>query len=386
MTPRIEINLAKIAHNASKLLQLFGAKGIDIMGVTKVVCGNSMIAEVLIDSGIHMLADSKLENLKKMRDAGIHAQFILLRTPGLSEVESVIRYADISMNTELSTIQCLSATAMKYDTQHQIILMVEMGDLREGIMPADVKGFVRETMMLPGIQIVGIGASFACFGGVMPSEKKMKQLSLLSSIIETEFSLSLPYVSGGNSANYNWFASTESVGNINNLRLGESIYLGCEPLERIPIPGLYTDAFTFVSEVIEAKLKPSKPYGETGQDAFGNHPRFMDKGYMRRGILGVGSQDVLVAGLSPEIDVEILGSSSDHTLLDLKQTHLKVGDEVRFSLNYGALLSAMSSPYVSKEYHGTLSESHEDPRPTEEKSKQKPISKNLDIRTHCGLK
>lgn len=65
---------------------------------------------------------------------------------------------------------------------------------------------------------------------------------------------------------------------------------------------------------------------------------------------GEGSQDVLVAGMSPKIDVEILGSSSDHTLLDLKQTHLKVGDEVRFSLSYGALLSAMTSPYVAKEY------------------------------------
>jgi len=351
MTSRIEINLAKIAHNASKLLHLFGAKGIDIMGVTKVVCGSSRIAKVLVDNGIHFLADSKLENLKKMRDAGIRAQFVLLRTPGLSEVDSVIRYADISMNTELSTIQCLSASAMKYDTQHQIILMVEMGDLREGIMPADVEDFVREVMQLPGIKIVGIGASFACFGGVKPSEAKMKQLSLLSSEIRTKFSLPLSYVSGGNSANYNWFASAESIGNINNLRLGESIYLGCEPLDRKPIPGLYTDAFTFVSEVIEAKLKPSEPYGEIGQDAFGNRPHFLNKGHIRRGILSVGSQDVLVAGLSPKIDIEILGSSSDHTLLDLRQTHLQVGDEVRFSLSYGALLSAMTSPYVSKEYN-----------------------------------
>jgi predicted amino acid racemase len=370
MTPRIEINLAKIAHNATKLLRLFGAKGIDIMGVTKVVCGDSMIAEVLVDKGIRMLADSKLENLQKMRDAGVQAQFVLLRTPGLSEVESVVKYADISMNTELSTVQCLSAAAMKYNIQHQIILMVEMGDLREGIMPTDVEGFVRATMQMPGIKVVGIGASFACFGGIMPSEKKMEQLSWLSSIIKSQFSLSLPYVSGGNSANYNWFASAESVGNINNLRLGESIYLGCEPLERKPIPGLYTDAFTFVSEVIEAKFKPSKPYGETGQDAFGNHPQFMDKGYMRRGILGVGAQDVLVTGLNPQIDIEILGSSSDHTLLDLKQTHLKVGDEVRFSLNYGALLSAMTSPYVSKVYHWALSNSLEDPRSTGEEPKQ----------------
>jgi predicted amino acid racemase len=126
--------------------------------------------------------------------------------------------------------------------------------------------------------------------------------------------------------------------------------LGREPLERKAIPGLYTDAFTFVAEVIEAKIKPSEPYGELGQDAFGNRPRFQNRGLMRRGILGVGSQDVLVTGLLPEADIDILGSSSDHTILDLKKTDLKVGDEVRFSLNYGALLSAMTSPYIFKQY------------------------------------
>ncbi|SEP62811.1 Predicted amino acid racemase [Virgibacillus subterraneus] len=349
-TSRVEINIGKIAHNAEKLVQFYGSKGIEIMGVTKTVCGDPNIAKIFVNKGIHILADSKIENIKKMRDAGVNAQFVLLRSPALSELDAVVKSADISMNTELAVIRGLSTIAEKYNTVHEIILMVEMGDLREGIMPADLEGFVQEILKLSGVKIIGIGANFACFGGVKPSEKKMADLSKLAGLIELKFSLPLSYVSGGNSANYNWFTATENIGKINNLRLGESIYLGRETLDRKAIPGLFTDAFTFISEVIESKIKPSVPDGETGQDAFGNQPKFRDRGPIRRAIVAFGSQDVLVTGLTPELDIEILGSSSDHTILDAKDVNLQVGDQVKFSPNYGALLAIMSSSYITKKY------------------------------------
>ncbi|MGM0874677.1 MAG: alanine/ornithine racemase family PLP-dependent enzyme [Bacillota bacterium] len=353
-TPRVEINLAKIAHNAAKLVEIYGSKDIGIMGVTKTVCGAPEIAKILLEQGIHMLADSKLVNLKKMRDAGIKANFVLLRSPALSEIDSVVKNADISINTELSVIEKLSEAALGYNTVQKIILMIEMGDLREGIMPVDLETFIQEVLKLQGIKIVGIGVNFACFGGIKPNEQKMNDLSTLASSIETKFSLPLSYVSGGNSANYNWFMTSDSVGKVNNLRLGESIYLGRETLSRLAIPELFTDAFTFVTEVIESKTKPSIPYGEIGQNAFGVFPEFQDRGQMSRVILGVGNQDVLVAGLIPTLDIEILGSSSDHTVLDAKKSNLIVGDEVTFNLNYGALLSIMTSPYVYKKYSNVI--------------------------------
>ena len=354
VTPRIEINLAKIAHNTAKLVELYGSKHISLMGVTKTVCGAPQIATVLLDHGIQMLADSKLLNLQKMRDAGIKANFVLLRSPALSEVEAVITHADISINTELAVIRKLSEVALRKNTVHKVILMIEMGDLREGILPENLDAFIQKVLNLDGINIVGIGANFACFGGVEPNEQKMKDLSILASEIETKFSLALCYISGGNSANYNWFMTTNDVGRVNNLRLGESIYLGRETLNRVAIPELYTDAFTFVTEVIELKVKPSVPYGEIGQNAFGIYPHFEDRGQMTRAILGVGNQDVLVAGLQPTLDIEIIGSSSDHTVIDAKENNLKVGDEVTFNLNYGALLSLMTSPYVYKKYIDTI--------------------------------
>ena len=348
ITPRIEMDLEKIAHNAKVLKELYGSRGIDIIGVTKVVCGNPYIAQALVKSGISMLADSRIENIKRMRNAGVEAQFLLLRTPSLSQVEAVVKYADISLNTEISVIEKLSAFAHEVGKLHKIILMVELGDLREGLMPSDLAKTVEQVLQFEGIKLVGIGSNLACFGGVKPDEAKMTSLSSLADEIESSFGLTLEFVSGGNSANYDWFISTKDVGRINNLRLGESIYLGCETLHRKPIPGLYTDAMTLVSEVVESKLKPSLPYGNLGQDAFGSLPKFRDQGNMKRAILGIGLQDVQVSGLRPRKDIEIIGASSDHVIVNARDVELKVGDELEFDLNYSALLAVMTSRYVNK--------------------------------------
>ena len=349
-TPRIEINLGKIAYNAKILKELYGSKGIAVTGVTKVVCGDPNIADVLVKSGISMLADSRIANIRRMRNAGTQAQFLLLRTPIPSQAESVVRYTDISLNSELSVIKGLSRSAIKQGITHKIILMVELGDLREGIMPSDLENVVEEVLVLKGIELVGIGTNLACFGGIEPDDEKMGHLSTIVKNIEEKFGLTLAFVSGGNSANYSWFISTKDTGKINNLRLGESIFLGCETLYRKHIPRLFTDAFTLIAEVIESKIKPSVPYGKVHQDAFGNTPKFQDRGQIRRTILGVGLQDVLVSGLTPKLDIDILGASSDHIIVNAKQIELKVGDEVSFNLNYGALLSSMTSPYVIKKY------------------------------------
>ncbi len=347
-SPRIHINLEKIAHNAKTLKELYGYQGIEVIGVTKAVLGNPAIAEIFVDSGINTLADSRIENIQRMRNAGIQAQFLLLRTPSLSQVEEVEKYADLSLHSELSVIKKLSECAMKNRRTHKIILMVELGDLREGIMPSDIDNSINEVLGLEGVELVGIGCNLACFGGIKPDDEKMRQLSALAIDIEEKFELTLSYVSGGNSANYTWFMSTDDIGRVNNLRLGESILLGYETLHRKPIPGLFTDAFTLIAEVIESKVKPSKPYGVVCQDAFGNVPSFQDLGPMNRVILNVGLQDVQVSGLTPRLDIEILGASSDHIILNTNKIALKAGDEMEFDLNYGALLSAMTSPYVKK--------------------------------------
>jgi predicted amino acid racemase len=348
--PRIEIALDKLIHNAQKLTKLYGSKGICVTAVTKGVCGSPAVASALLDGGIRSFGDSRISNIQRMRQAGLDAQFLLIRSPMPSEVEEVVEFADVSLNSEVSVIRLLADDAVRRGRTHQIILMVELGDLREGILPRDVESVVREVIGLPGIELIGVGTNLACFGGVRPTETKMRELSAIASTVRRMFGVSLEVVSGGNSANHQWFVSTPDVGLVNHLRIGEGMLLGCDTLTRESIPGLFADAFTLVAEVIELKTKPSRPHGEIAQDAFGQVPVFEDNGNVRRAILALGRQDVDVSAITPRIGADILGASSDHLVLEVGEMDLRVGDEVQFDVGYGALLRAMTSPYVEKVY------------------------------------
>ena len=319
------------------------------MGVSKATLGDPAIAEAMIQGGVKFIADSRIENIKRMKNAGISTQFVLLRT-ALSQAEAVIKNVDISLNTELETVKELSQYAQLYDIVHQIIVMVELGDLREGILPCDLSQFIEKALDLPNIKIIGIGCNLACYGGIKPDNQKMYDLSELADAIEKEFQIKLEIVSGGNSANYEWYKSAQKVGRINNLRLGESILLGCETVNQKVIPGLYASAFRLIAEVIESKEKPSLPFGEICQNAFGTVPTFLDRGIRHRVIVALGRQDVLVSGLRPDRDLEMLGSSSDHIVLDSNNDDCNIGSEVKFNLDYGGLLSAMTSPFIAKQF------------------------------------
>ncbi len=354
-TPRLEIDLKKIQHNAQSLVERLGSKGITVTGVTKVVLGYPDIAKTLLRAGVNSLGDSRIENIQRMREAGIQTQFILIRTPLMSKASLVVEHADVSFNTELAVVEKLSQAAVAQKKTHRILLMIELGDLREGILPKKLNQTIEQVLLLPKIQLMGLGTNLACLGGVKPNHQKMKQLSDLVWAVEKKFNLTIDCVSGGNSANLDWvFSLDESAGDwnrINNLRLGESIFLGCETLNRNPIDGLHTNAFTLVTEVIESKTKPSVPSGEICQDAFGNKPDFESrKGDIHHAILGIGRQDVLVPGLTPiHNQLDLLGASSDHMIIATRSP-LSVGAQIKFRLDYGALLAAMTSPFVEKHF------------------------------------
>ena len=347
--PRIEISLSQIRENTKKLSELYMQKGISLMGVTKAVLGEPSIAKAMIQGGVKFIADSRIENIQKMKSAGISTQFVLLRTP-LSQAESIVKNADISLNTEIETLKKLSYHAKGQNKIHQVIIMVELGDLREGILPCDLPQLVRKSLSLPHIKIIGIGCNLACYGGIKPDDKNMRELSELVDLIEKEFQIDLEIISGGNSANFEWFKSSQDVGRVNNLRLGESILLGCETVGRKVIPGLHTGAFQLIAEVIESKRKTSVPLGEICQDAFGNVPGFLDRGDHQRVIIALGRQDVQVSNLKSNNKLKMIGSSSDHIILDGENHNLEVGDEIRFSLDYSGLLATMTSPFVIKQF------------------------------------
>lgn len=361
--PRIEIRLDDIAHNTRTLVERLALRGISVCAVTKATLGSPEIARVLLAAGATSLGESRVENVESLRRAGITAEILLIRSPMLSQVERVVTHTEVSLNSEIGVIEALSGAATGLGVRHGVVLMVELGDLREGIMPEDLPSVVRRVVELPGIDLVGIGANLACQNGIIPDRSNMHELECLATSVERQIGTTLRLVTGGNSANLDWaLAMSGATSGVNHLRLGESILLGREPTNRAAIDGLRTGAFTFVAEVIESKEKPRTAWGTRGQPAFAvgpgegtDHPGSEGHRTSRRVLVAAGRQDIDPAGLTPPAGHRLLGTSSDHLVLETSTgTPPEVGAELRFGVDYSALLRAMTSPFVERSFlHGS---------------------------------
>jgi predicted amino acid racemase len=347
--PRIEIDLKKLTYNAKFLLNMCNGKMIDVAVVTKVFCSEPEIVKGILDAGVKTIGDSRVANLKKI--VNLPCEKLLLRIPALSEVREVIMYSDISLNSEIDTIKALSKEAVRAKKTHKIILMVDLGDLREGVLEKDILEISREIVKLPNIKFMGIGTNLTCYGGVIPDEANLGRLLNIKNNIEKNLNIKLQIVSGGNSSSLYMVMNKTIPEGINNLRLGESVVLGRETAYGRDIPGMFRDVFTLKGEIIEIKDKPSMPIGNIGMDAFGEVPTFEDRGVIKRAIISMGRQDVKIDGITPrDVKTRILGGSSDHLLLDVTKSEIayRIGDIISFDVDYGAVLSAMTSAYINK--------------------------------------
>lgn len=349
--PFVRFDLAKIEANARAIVADCARRGISVAGVTKCTCGHPDVARAMLSGGVVEIGESRLENVLRLRRAGVRARFLLLRVPPLSAVEHVVDAVDVSLDSELDVLAGLSAAALRRRRRHDVVLMVDLGDLREGIWPDDLTRFTREALQLAGVRIVGVGANLTCFGGVAPTRENMTRLVALADEVERTFGLALTYVSGGNSSALELIAAGGMPARINHLRVGEAILLGRETLHRRAWPGTSQDAFEIQAEVIELKEKPSLPIGEPAQDAFGHVPHFVDAGDRIRALLDIGREDVDPEGLTPvDSRARVLGASSDYLIVDVTAIAppVKVGDFLAFVPSYAALLAAMTSPYLAK--------------------------------------
>jgi ornithine racemase len=348
--PQIVIDRAKLAHNAREICSIAARQGVKISGVTKACLANEAVARALVAGGIKELADSRLENLERLQKMNLGVSLLLLRIPGLSQVQDIVRLADTSLNSEYEVMAALAEEAIRQQRIHGIIIMVDLGDLREGVLPKHVVPLAKRVEKLKGLRIKGIGVNLACYGGVIPTQENLGQLVQLAQDVEKELGRKLEVVSGGNSSSLDMLFEGEIPKGITNLRIGEGILLGRETINRNSVPNVYQDCFTLQAEVVESQIKPSKPIGVIGQDAFGNVPVFDEKGPMVRSIVALGRQDVPPEGILPlDPCLHVVGASSDHLIIDATQKPgIQVGFVVEFCLQYSGLLGAMTSPFVSK--------------------------------------
>jgi len=353
MYPKLEININGIVENAKMMQKICEENGIKLSVVTKCLVSDKNVAERIVDAGINSICESRIQNFIDYKD--INVEKWLIREPMLSEIADVVEYSDVSVNSEFKTIECLNEEAKRQNKVHKVILMYELGDLREGSDIEELEKLSEYCISLSNIEFYGIGVNLSCYGSIMPDDNNMRELSEVAERIENKFGIKLNVVSGGNSTSFEMLKARKIPKNINSLRMGEAVFLGNVPCIEKPILEFNRDNFMLKAQIVEIKEKPSVPRGVQGSaNSFGEEPMvFIDKGIRKRALTAIGKQDFNISGLSPvDKKIQVLEGSSDYVILDVtdSDTDYSVGDEVAFEVGYSVLLGAMNSRYIYKEY------------------------------------
>lgn len=348
------MNSEKLKSNFKFLDKLFTDNNIRWSVVTKLLCGNVAYLEELLSYNIKEICDSRITNLKIIKKLRPDISTIYIKPPAKNVIEDIIAYADISTNTELTTIQLLNEEARKHNKIHKIIIMIEMGELREGIIRDDIISFYSSVYQLSNIEVVGIGTNLTCLYGILPNHDKLIQLSLFEQLIEAKFNRQIEYVSGGSSVTIPLLLQNLLPKGINHFRIGESLFLGTDVYNDTLLEGLEPDVFILYSEIIELMEKPVVPMGELGTNVEGESALF-DENLIGttsyRAIIDIGLLDVDQKQLTPlDSSIKIVGGSSDMFVIDLGSNPQKyeVGDRLEFRLDYMGTVRVLNSKYIDK--------------------------------------
>lgn len=352
--PMVEVDLKKLRHNIDEVVMRCAARGISVAGVVKGFNGILPAMRQFEESACAAVASSRLEHLEAARNEGMKGPFMTLRVPMLSELPELVRLADISLNSELEVLKALNSECEKQRRRHSVILMADLGDLREGFWDKDEmkQAAVYVEKELRNLHLAGVGTNLGCYGSIVPTVENMNQLIAIAESIEGAIGRRLEIISGGATSSLPLVLNGTMPERINHLRIGEGVSLGrdLQDLWGLDMSFLHTDVFTVKAEIIEIKDKPSYPVGEIFVDAFGKRPEYTDRGMRKRALVGLGKLDVAMTDmLVPRAPgIEVLGGSSDHLILDIADDPVerRVGDILEFDVLYATMLYSTASRYL----------------------------------------
>ncbi len=355
------IHSSKIKENIKYLSNYFKEKNIKWSLVTKVFSGDkeflrNILTEDVIEN-ISSVGDSRLTSLKNLKEVNPQMKTIYIKPPSKIYADEVVKYADISLNSSFSTIQALNEAAQKVNKIHEIIIMIELGELREGINRESVMNFYEKVFQLSNIEVIGIGSNLGCMYGVEPTYDKLLQLSLYKELISTKFNKKLDLISGGSSITLPLLENGIIPKDINHFRIGEAVFFGISPLDNQPFKELQTDIFEFKANIIELEYKQLIPDGIISDANIGHTVDFdvenpsikTYKAIVDFGLLDVDDKDLEFI----DKDMKFVGITSDMLVIDIgknKKNKYNVGKTINFTPNYMAVARLLNSNFIDKKY------------------------------------
>lgn len=348
----ISLNTDKLRHNYLQLDNLFKKNGLQWAVVSKMLCGNKKYLEALIQLGIRQVCESRVSNLKTIKSIAPDIETYFIKPAAKRNAQKVVMYADVSFNTSYETVKALSAHAVALNKQHKIVIMVELGERREGVMKNQLPEFYAAVSQLPNIEVVGLGTNHTCMFGVLPDYDKLSLLCICKEVIKERFGDDIPIISGGASVTIPLIEENELPAAVNHFRVGETLFLGTDVYSNEEREDLHQDVFTLYAEIIELQKKPLAPSGKMGLNLM--REKYTQQSSSKssiRAIVDVGLIDIEAKHMVPDdLSLKIIGASSDMMVVDLGENdeHYKVGDDIKFRMDYMGILRIMHSAYVEK--------------------------------------
>lgn len=348
--PILEINTKKVTENAKKLSAFCTSKRVELVFATKGFSARPEVIRAAMAGGITSFADSRMKNIVAAKKAIPGLKYLLIRVPAIPEAEEVVRWADWSLQSQIEVIRAVSEAALRQGKVHPIILMIDVGDLREGVFGrAQLDEIVPQILACAGVKLVGLGTNVGCYGSVLPSVDNTAILVQLRDYLNSTYGCSISVLSAGGTCALKLLEDGTMPAGINQLRMGEAVLYGEDTTGNRFLEGFHHDAFLFKAQVVELRRKPSVPIGELGRDGKGDTPEYPDRGVRLRAICAAGKQDVAWAALTPTLPgAEMIGASSDHLIVDVEDCagQVQVGHWLEFRCGYMAVLDATTSAYV----------------------------------------
>ncbi len=341
--PRLTIDLDAVSRATRRLAADLRARGLKLTGVTKCVDGEPAVGRVLLEAGCAGLADSRLPSLLRLAGQAL-GPLTLIRTPQWDELEQTAQVADRVLLSDPGAARVLGEHAP--GAPIQILLTVDLGDRREGVLPDAAPAVAAEIAGLPGVELAGVAVNFACLSGQLPSPELFRQaedvLAEIAGQCADEPALSL----GGTCAvqqldGYRPRFATE-------VRSGGGPIYGYDFVSGCGISGLGRTDPVLTATVLECYHKPPAPQGPGGLDAFGHVPDVdLPKEDAWYAMLALGRRDMEPGGLRPLLPGAYLAGATSDVCILIVPERLHPGDEVRFAVDYDALVRAVTSPFVT---------------------------------------
>ena len=356
--PRLHLDLGAIAENASVMRREMAARGLSVCGVAKAADTAVPVAEAYMRGGLSQIAGSRVAQVKAYKQAHPEWTTVLLRAPSLCDIPGAVKWADISVVTNLQTAKWLAEEAERQNRTPAVLIMADIGDRRDGITePDELAELGRFIEQCGSLKLAGIAANYCCVSGLLPDEENLGLFASFAETLTGAVGHPLEIVSGGNSTLLlRIYAGERLPGIINHIRLGGTIInpYNMKLNRGFAFDDLRMDTVRLEAQISEVRDKPPAPMSQPGKNWRGEEVSFSSTGVRKRAIVNLGCMDMGDPDnlLPAEEGITVIAASSDHTVLDITDCKkaLDIGDTVSFRLRYAGLMHCLAGRHVAVEY------------------------------------